>query len=356
MPSDAALEELLSRPTAAVVEAMRGVGDGLLILGAGGKMGPSLARLARRAAEQAGVNCRIVAVARFTRAGVEEALRADGIETIRCDLFDAAQVAALPELPNLVFMAGQKFGTAANAPQTWAVNAYLPGVVATRFPAARIVAYSTGNVYPLSDARGEGPAEADPTGPVGEYAQSALARERVLEFFSRTQPTAMAILRLNYAIEPRYGVLRDLADRIMAREPIDLAMGRVNLIWQRDANAIALGAFAHCASPPLVLNLTGRPAHGVRWLAEELGRRLGRRPLVPGSGSGYRAAERCEPVRSLVRPARGGDLGNARSGGGLGGSGRAVAGPPDPLRKQGRAVLTVNGERWGVTVPSGRPG
>src|SRR5688572_8828251 len=282
MPSDAALEELLSRPTAAVVEAMRGVGDGLLILGAGGKMGPSLARLARRASREAGVECRVVAVARFTTPGLEQALRADGIETIRCDLFDAAQVAALPDLPHLVFMAGQKFGTSDNAPQTWAVNAYLPGVIATRFPSARLVAYSTGNVYPLSDARGEGPVETDPVGPVGEYAQSALARERVLEFFSRTQPTRMAILRLNYAIEPRYGVLRDLADRIVAGQPIDLMMGRVNLIWQRDANAIALRAFAHCGSPPLVLNLTGRPAHGVRWLAEELGRRLGVEPRFTG--------------------------------------------------------------------------
>ena len=278
MPTDAALEELLSRPTAAVVEAARAMGDGLLILGAGGKMGPSLARLARRAFREAGVESRVVAVARFTTPGLEQAMRAEGIETIRCDLFDAAQVAALPDLPNLVFMAGQKFGTSDNAPQTWAVNAYLPGVIATRFPSARLVAYSTGNVYPLTDARGEGPVETDPVGPVGEYAQSALARERVLEFFSRTQPTRMAFLRLNYAIEPRYGVLRDLADRIMARQPIDLGMGRVNLIWQRDANAIALRAFAHCASPPLVLNLTGRPAHRVRWLAEELGRRLGVEP------------------------------------------------------------------------------
>ncbi|HSE51856.1 MAG TPA: NAD(P)-dependent oxidoreductase [Gemmatimonadales bacterium] len=283
MPSDVALEELLSRPTAAVVEAIRGVCDGLLILGAGGKMGPSLARLARRASREAGEECRVVAVARFTNPGLEQALRADGIETIRCDLFDAAQVAALPDLPNLVFMAGQKFGTSDNAPQTWAVNAYLPGVIATRFPSARIVAYSTGNVYPLSDATGEGPRETDPVGPVGEYAQSALARERVLEFFSRTQPTSMAILRLNYAIEPRYGVLRDLADRIVGRRPIDLAMGRVNLIWQRDANAIALRVFAHCASPPLVLNLTGRPAYGVRWLAEELERRLGVEPRFTGT-------------------------------------------------------------------------
>jgi len=299
MPSDIALEELLSRPTPAVVEAMRAIDGGLLILGAGGKMGPSLARLARRASREAGVERRIVAVARFTNPGLEAALQADGIETIRCDLFDAGQVDALPDLPTIVFMAGQKFGTMDNAPQTWAVNAFLPGVVATRFPASRLVAFSTGNVYPLSDVQSEGPVESDPTGPTGEYAQSALARERVLEFFSRTQPTPMAILRLNYAIEPRYGVLRDIADRIVARQPVDLTMGRVNVIWQRDANAIALRALQHCEVPPLVLNVTGRPAHRVRRLAEELGIRLGIEPKfqgVEGESALLSDASRCEAL------------------------------------------------------------
>jgi nucleoside-diphosphate-sugar epimerase len=299
MLSDIALEELLSRPTPAVVEAMRGIDGGLLILGAGGKMGPSLARLAQRASREALVERRIVAVARFTDPGLEAALHAYGIETIRCDLFDAGQVDALPDLPNIVFMAGQKFGTSDDAPRTWAVNAYLPGIVATRFPASRIVAYSTGNVYPLSDSEGEGPVESDPTGPVGEYAQSALARERVLEFFSRAQPTPMAILRLNYAIEPRYGVLRDIADKVVSRQPIDLSMGRVNVIWQRDANAIALRALQQCAVPPLVLNVTGRPAHPVRWLAGELGRRLGIEPVFRGveaESALLSDASRCEEL------------------------------------------------------------
>ncbi len=282
MPHDTALEELLSRPTPAVVEAMGGIDGGLLILGAGGKMGPSLARLAQRASREAGEERRIVAAARFSDRGLEAALHGHGIETIRCDLFDAVQVAALPDLPNIVFMVGQKFGTTEDEPRTWAVNAYLPGVVAARFPAARIVAFSTGNVYPLSDAGGEGPVESDPTGPIGEYAQSALARERVLEFFCRTQKTPMAILRLNYAVEGRYGVLRDIADKVWSREPVDLAMGRINVIWQRDANAIALRALAHCSVPPLVLNMTGRPAHAVRWLAGELGRRLGIEPVFRG--------------------------------------------------------------------------
>jgi nucleoside-diphosphate-sugar epimerase len=282
MLSDTALEELLSRPTPALVESMAGLEGGILVLGAGGKMGPSLARLAQRASREAGQERRIVAVARFTDRSLEAALQAHGIETVRCDLFDPAQTAALPDLPNVLYLVGQKFGTADDEPRTWAVNAYLPGVVASRFAAARIVAFSTGNVYPLADVRTEGPVETDPTGPLGEYAKSALARERVLEFFSRRQQTPMAILRLNYAIEPRYGVLRDLADRIIAGEPIELAMGRVNLIWQRDANAAALRALAHCAVPPLRLNLTGRPAHSVRRLAEGLGRRLGREPRFSG--------------------------------------------------------------------------
>ena len=170
---------------------------------------------------------------------------------------------------------------------------------AQRYAKSRIVAFSTGNVYPLSDALGEGPLESDPTGPVGEYAHSALARERVLEFFSRTQPTPMAILRLNYAIEPRYGVLRDIADKISSGGPIDLAMGRVNVIWQRDANAVALRALRHCAVPPLVLNLTGRPAYPVRWLAVELGRRLGIEPVFRGTEADSALlsdASRCEAL------------------------------------------------------------
>jgi len=282
VPHEAALEELLSRPTPAVVAAMGLLPGDVMLLGAGGKMGPSLARLARRASEQAGTLRRVIAVARFSEAGLQSRLEADGIETIAADLFDRDQVAALPEVPNLVYLAGQKFGTTGEEARTWAVNAALPGIVAERFPRARIVAFSTGNVYPLWPADSDGPAEIDPVGPVGEYAQSALARERVLEFYSRRNQTRMTLLRLNYAIEPRYGVLRDIADQVRAGVPVSLAMGRVNLIWQRDANAIALRALAHSASPPLVLNVTGKPSLTVRSLAEELGRRWGKEPEFEG--------------------------------------------------------------------------
>ncbi len=282
MTHDAALEEILSRPTVPLVEAMGVLPGDLMLLGAGGKMGPSLARLARRASEQAGTRRRVIAVARFSEAGLEAALRADGIETFACDLFDREQVAALPEAPNLVYLAGQKFGTTGQEARTWAVNAVLPAVVVERFPGARIVAFSTGNVYPLWPVDSEGPAETDTVDPLGEYAQSALARERVLEFYSRKNRTEMAVLRLNYAVEPRYGVLRDIADRVWEGRPVSLAMGRVNLIWQRDANAIALMALARCATPPLVLNVTGRPAHPVRSLAMEFGWRWHREPVFEG--------------------------------------------------------------------------
>jgi nucleoside-diphosphate-sugar epimerase len=280
---ETALEELLSRPTVPVVEAMGSLDGDLMILGAGGKMGPSLARLARRASQQAAAQRRVIAVSRFSEGGIARALAAEGIESISCDLLDPDQRARLPEAPNIIYMAGQKFGTTGEEARTWAVNAYLPGAVAERFPRARIVAFSTGNVYPLWPASSAGPAETDAPGPVGEYAMSALARERVLEFCSLRNRTPMALLRLNYAVEPRYGVLRDIADKVRNREPVELSMGRVNVIWQRDANAIALRALAQCTVPPLVLNVTGRPSHAVRWVAEEFGRRFGVEPLFAGS-------------------------------------------------------------------------
>ncbi len=274
MTDDVALDELLSRPLPAVTEAMARIPGDILILGAGGKMGPSLARLARRASEEAGARRRIVAVSRFGDAVGRASLARDGIETVACDLLDPGSLSGLPDSPNVIFMAGQKFGTSGDAARTWAINGFLPGLVAQRFSGSRIVAFSTGNVYPFWPLESEGPGEADPVGPVGEYAQSALARERVLEFHAERNATPMSILRLNYAIEPRYGVLRDLADRVLAGLPVDVGMGKVNLIWQRDANAVALRALEQCAVPAFTVNLTGRPAYRVRWLATELGRRL----------------------------------------------------------------------------------
>ena len=283
MMDESALEEQLSRPAPADVAAMRELQGDLLILGVSGKMGPSLASLAQRASWEAGVRRRIIGVARFSTPGSREALERSGIETMACDLLDRRAIESLPGAPNVVYMAGQKFGTSSDQAQTWAVNVQAASLAAERFAESRIVAFSTGNVYPLTPVHGGGPRETDPTGPVGEYAQSALGRERLLEFWSRRMGTKIAILRLNYAIEPRYGVLRDLADKVQHGEPVDLAMGYVNVIWQRDANSVALRSFAHCASPPFVLNLTGTGPLSVRDLAERLGQRLGKAPRLSGS-------------------------------------------------------------------------
>jgi nucleoside-diphosphate-sugar epimerase len=269
------LEEELSEPTAETVAAMTRVTGDIVVLGAAGKMGPSLVRLAIRASADASVSRRVYAVSRFADPGARAILEASGAVVIACDLFDAAAVAALPDAPNVMYMAGRKFGTTGDEPGTWATNAWLPGAIARCYAGARVVAFSTGNVYPLTPTASPGPGEDTAPAPVGEYAQSALARERVLEFFSRRDRTPMAILRLNYAIEPRYGVLRDIADKVRAGLPIDLTMGWVNVIWQRDANAIALRALEHCATPPLVLNLAGAPAVRVRDLALAFARAFG---------------------------------------------------------------------------------
>ena len=220
-------------------------------------------------------------MARFSDPDVRSRLDSWGVETIRADLFSRRDVEALPRAPNVIFMAGHKFGTSGNPSRTWAANAYLPTVVAESFPEARIVVFSSGNVYPLGPAPGTGPSERDLTGPVGEYAQSVLARERLFEYFSDLHRTPIAILRLNYAVEPRYGVLRDIAEKIRNRSPIDLAMGYVNVIWQRDANSIALRLLEHCAVPPLTLNVTGAEALSVRRHRRALWPCLGRGASLP---------------------------------------------------------------------------
>ncbi len=281
--NEAELDNCLSQPTTEDVEAMARLNGDLLILGAGGKMGPSLARLARRASDEVSSNRHVIAVSRFQSQGVREALSAQRVETIAADLLDPARLASLPDAPNVVLMAGQKFGTTGDPATTWTLNAYLPATVVQRFASARVVVFSTGNVYPLAPVTGGGSTETDPIGPIGEYAQSALARERLVTFFARRHGTPVTILRLNYAVELRYGVLRDLADRVAARQPIDLTTGWVNVIWQRDASAVALRALAACAVPPLVLNVTGPEKLRVRDLATRLGERLGIPPTFTGT-------------------------------------------------------------------------
>jgi len=282
VPADpTALEQELSEPTDATVALFTRLDGDVLILGAGGKMGPSLARLAARSAERSGRPRRILAASRFSDPVVRTNLTNLGIETIAVDLLDRAAVARLPEARNLVFLAGQKFGTTEGPERTWAMNVLVPSIVAERYPSSKLVAFSSGNVYPLWPVESPGPSETDPPAPVGEYAQSVLGRERVLAFHAARAGTPMAILRLNYAVEPRYGVLRDLADTIARGAPVSLGMPSVNLIWQRDANAVALLALEHCATPPTVLNLTGRAVR-IRWLAERLAAALGKTARFEG--------------------------------------------------------------------------
>ncbi|HJU64453.1 MAG TPA: NAD-dependent epimerase/dehydratase family protein, partial [Gemmatimonadaceae bacterium] len=251
------LEELLSRPTEGVLRTLERVPGDIVVLGAGGKMGPTLSRMARRALDELGRADELIAVSRFSSSESESALRASGVRTVRCDLTDRQAVAELPDAPNVIFMAGQKFGTSESPTLTWVTNTVVPAIAAGRYAGSRIVAFSTGNVYPLSRVHANGPRESDPVGPVGEYATSCLGRERVLEFYATRRRSPLAIVRLNYANDLRYGVLTDLASRIISGEPIDLSMGHVNLIWQGDANARALQCLAHVSLPPFVINITG---------------------------------------------------------------------------------------------------
>jgi nucleoside-diphosphate-sugar epimerase len=280
--NESELEERLSRPTPGVLVTLaRHPGD-LLVLGAGGKMGPSLCLMARRAVTELGLATRVIAVSRFGEPGLEQRLRTAGLDTRRVDLLDPSAFASLPEAPNVVFMAGQKFGTQGNPAATWAMNAAVPAFVAQRFAGARTAVFSTGNVYPLTPIDGGGAAEDHPVGPVGEYAMSCLARERLFEHYALTRGTPVVLLRLNYAVELRYGVLVDTARRVLQGEPVPLAMGYVNLIWQADANARALQSLDLAATPATVLNLTGPERLSIRWAAERLGALLDCTPRFSG--------------------------------------------------------------------------
>lgn len=279
------LEEVLSRPSAADIEAMRSLDGDLLILGVGGKMGPSLARRARRAVEKAGLAKRVIGVSRFSSAGLRKELEASGIETITADLMEDRDLAGLPDVPNVVFMAARKFGTTGNEHLTWAMNTFLPGRVAERFHRSRIVAFSSGNVYPLVPVVEGGATEQTPAAPVGEYAASVLGRERMFEHFSAKYGTAGVLLRLNYAIDLRYGVLLDTGTKVFERRPVNLAMGSVNVIWQGDANSVTLRSFALASAPPRILNLTGPELLSVRWIAREFGRLFGIDPVFEGMES-----------------------------------------------------------------------
>lgn len=296
------LDDVLSTPRHTTIHALERVPGDIIVLGAGGKMGPTLARMARRALDSAKDARHVIAVSRFTSAEMQRALDDAGVETISCDLLDRAAVAQLPDAANVVFMAGQKFGTSDAPSRTWMMNVVVPANCAERYVSSRIVTFSTGNVYPLVAVHRRGARENDPTGPLGEYAASCVGRERVFEHYAAARGTKTAIVRLNYAIDLRYGVLTDLATRIMNDEPIPLTMGHVNIIWQRDACCTALELLPLAASPPLVVNVTGSAVLSVRELAMELGRRLDREPVFEGREASDALLSDTSLMRSLVGP------------------------------------------------------
>jgi nucleoside-diphosphate-sugar epimerase len=274
-----ALDDLLCRPSQPLIDDLGKVDGDLMILGVAGKMGSTLAGLAKAASP----GRRVIGVARFSDPSVRGRLEARGIETVSCDLLDEAAIAALPKCPNIVFMAGRKFGASGDPSLTWAMNALVPALVAQAFPQSRIVAFSTGCVYPFVPVTGKGADETTPPDPPGEYAQSCVGRERMFEYFSTKLHTPGRLFRLNYAIDMRYGVLHDIATRILQGEPIDVSLGHVNFIWQGDAASQALRCLAHCETPTSPINVSGFEVLAVRDLAAELGRRLDRRPILVGT-------------------------------------------------------------------------
>ncbi len=276
------LDDRLSTPSDGVVRALSECPGDVVVLGAGGKMGPSLAHMLRRAADLAGGERQVIAVSRFSASDIAERIAIAGIVVRRLNLSDPDALAALPDAPNVILMAGYKFGTSDEPWRTWGTNAAIPALVAARFRAARIVGFSTGNVYPLGPVQREGSREDDPLTPQGEYAWACVARERVLEHASRAYGTRISIVRLNYAVDLRYGVLVDLAQRVLHDETIDVSMGYVNVMWQGDANAQAIQTLPFAASPPFVVNVTGPDVVSIRAAALELGRLMNREPRFVG--------------------------------------------------------------------------
>lgn len=296
------LDDALTRPGTKLIEFIKTVSSPLLLLGAGGKMGPTLAVMTRRAAEAAKHPLEVIAVSRFSDTRAREWLEQRGLGTISSDLFNVSDVEKLPDASSIIYLVGLKFGTAKNPSATWAANTIIPTNVAQRFAKSRIVALSTGNVYPLSEVKRGGSVETDPLTPIGEYANAAVARERIFEFHARNHATPMALLRLFYAVELRYGVLVDIAQKVYRSEPIDLTNGYFNCIWQGDANDMVIRSLGLCSSPPTAWNLCRPEIFSVRDTATRVGGLLGRAPTFTGSESPTALLGNSSPLCAQLAP------------------------------------------------------
>jgi len=319
-------EEDLLAPSPALITDIQKIQGDMMFLGIGGKMGPSMATLAVRAIQAAGIQKRVIGVSRFSDKEVEQSLNKLGIETIACDLLDQEQLQQLPQVPNIIYLAGHKFGTTGNEDFTWAMNTFLPGMVASHFKTSNIVAFSSGNVLPFVPATDGGVSEEITPEPIGEYAQSCLGRERIFEYFSKKNGTPTLIYRLNYAVDFRYGVLVEIAKAVKEQRPIDLTSQNVNVIWQGDANEIALRSLLHCTSPAKILNVTGPEILSTRWIAARFGEHFGIRPTfvnLPAETALLNNASECHRLfgypRTTIREAiditakwlmKGGDIWN----------------------------------------------
>lgn len=281
-----ALEERMSRPRPVLIEFMKSISSPLVILGAGGKMGPSLAVLAHRASQEAGRQLEIIAVSRFSDPQARQQLEGHGVHTLSVDLMERSSFENLPEASNVIYLIGLKFGTTENPGLTWATNALIPAYACERYPKAKLVALSSGNVYPLTSVNGAGAQEIDPLEPLGEYSNSCVARERIFDYYSGRNGTLIAFIRLFYAVDLRYGVFLDIARRVYSGEPINLANGYFNCIWQGDANEMIIRAFSLVSSPPTSLNLTGAVRFSVRQVAGEFARLMGKEACFEGVESG----------------------------------------------------------------------
>ena len=283
--SETQLDELLTRPRRELIEFMPFLNNPLVILGAGGKMGPTLCVLCRRAAEEAGIDLEVIAVSRFSKRGVQSWLEERGVRTHACDLLHRESLDALPDAGNIIYLVGFKFGTTENPSMAWAMNTLVPAYVAERYRHSRIAALSSGNVYPMVPVDSRGATETAILTPVGEYANACIGRERILDYHARTNSTPVVLIRLSYAVDLRYGVLLDIAQKVFTGKPVDVTTGHLNCIWQGDANEFILRSLPLANSPATVFNLTGPSELSVAGLAMQFGDIMGRTPRIVGTES-----------------------------------------------------------------------